>query len=149
MRGFTLLEVLMALVIFALAATVLAGAYLNVINSYSILARGNQLDSDLAYARSLVVLEPDIKKLENGGEFDTTDNRHAKWSVDVQPTTTADLFTVAFTCEFTGTSGGESQKNVETFMLLRPTWSIDPAARGQLRLDTKNRILELQAKKTP
>jgi len=149
MRGFTLLEVLMALVIFALAATVLAGAYLNVINSYSILARGNQLDSDLAYARSLVVLEPDIKKLENGGEFDTTDNRHAKWSVDVQPTTTADLFTVTFTCEFTGTSGGESQKNVETFMLLRPTWSIDPAARGQLRLDTKNRILELQAKKTP
>ena len=138
----------MALLIFALAATVLAGAYLNVINSYSIVAQGNQSDSDFAFARSLVVLEPDIKKLENGGEFDTADNRHARWSVDIQPTTTADLFTVVFSCEFTGLSGGEPQKNSETFMLLRPTWSIDPAARSQLRQDTKNRILELQGQKT-
>jgi len=147
--GFTLIEVLMALVIFAMAATVLAAAYLNVINSYAIVARGNQLDADLAYARSLVVLEPDITKLQNGGEFDTADNRHGKWSVDIQPTTTADLFTVNFTCELADNNGGDPQKTAETFMLLRPTWSIDPAAKAQLRNDAHNRILELQGKKTP
>jgi hypothetical protein len=31
-------------------------------------------------------------------------------------------------------------------MLLRPTWSIDPAARSQLRQDAKNRIAEIQGK---
>jgi general secretion pathway protein I len=146
--GFTLLEVLMALVIFALAATVLAGAYLNVLNSYDIVARGNAGDADLAYARSVVLTEPDIEKLQKGGEFDTTDNRHVRWSVEINPTTTADLFTVNFTCELTDSSTGDPRKITETFTLLRPTWSIDPAARGQLRLDAKNRILELQGKKS-
>jgi len=147
--AFTLLEVLMALVIFALAATMLAGAYLNVLNSYDIVARGNALDSDLAYARAIVLTEPDVKKLEKGGEFDTADNRHAKWSVEITPTTTADLFSVIFTCELADTSGGEARKITETFTVFRPTWSIDPAVRGQLKLDAKNRILELQGKKTP
>ena len=148
LTGFTLIEVLVALVIFALAAIVLGSSYLNVLNSYDIVARGNQLDSDLAYARSIILTEPDVTKLQKGGEFDTADNRHVKWTADIQPTTTADLFTVTFTCELASTSGGDPQKAVETFTVLRPTWSIDPAARGQLRSDAHNRILELQGKKT-
>ena len=128
----------------------LAGAYLNVRTSYDIVAKGNAIDSDLAYARSIVLMEPDLKKLEKGGEFDTADSRHARWSVEVVPTTTADLFTVNFTCELadTTTAGGEPRKITETFTVLRPTWSIDPAERGKLKADAKNRILELQGKKT-
>ncbi len=144
--AFTLIEVLVALAIFAMAAIMLGASYLNVLNSYDIVARLNQLDADIAYARSIVVLEPDITKLQNGGEFDTADQRHVKWTADIQPTATADLFTVNFTCEVTSTAGGEPQKVTETFMLLRPTWSVDPAARGQLRTDAHNRILELQGK---
>ena len=137
----------MALVIFALAATILAGAYINVLNSYDVVARGNAVDADLAHARSIILTEPDVTKLEKGGEFDTADNRHVRWNVEIAPTTTADLFTVNFTCELADTFGGEARKVAETFTLLRPTWSIDPAARGKLRLDAKNRILELQGKK--
>ena len=65
--GFTLLEVLVALSIFALAAVVLGSAYLNVLNSYETLSRGLQVSEDFAYARQLVLREPDRLKLEEGG----------------------------------------------------------------------------------
>ncbi len=142
--GFSLVEVLVAMTIFALAAIILGSSYVNVLNSYAVASRTAASSEDLAYARSLVLTEPDITKLDQGGEFDTASGRHAKWSVEITPTTTADLFTVAFTCEFTAANSGDPEKISETFMLLRPTWSIDPAARSQLRQDAKTRILEMQ-----
>src|SRR5438876_635996 len=68
--AFTLLEVLVALAIFALAAIVLGSAYLNIINSYDIVSRTAVTSEDVAYARQIVLAEPDRKKLEDGGEFD-------------------------------------------------------------------------------
>jgi general secretion pathway protein I len=147
--AFTLLEILIALAIFAFAAVVIASAYLNVLLSYDIAARSNALDADLAYARSIVLAEPDVEKLEKGGEFDTADNRHVKWGVEIVPTSLADVFTVNFSCELAESFGGDTKKHTETFTVLRPTWSIDPAARGQLRLETRNRILEIQGKQAP
>jgi general secretion pathway protein I len=146
--GFTLIEVLMALVIFAFCATILAATYLNVLNSYDIVARGNAVDTDLAYARSIVLAEPDITKLEKGGEFNTADSRQVRWSVEIVPTSVADLFTVNFTCELADSGAAETRKITENFTVLRPTWSIDPSARSKLKQDAKNRILEHQAKKS-
>ena len=145
-RGFTLIEVLVALTIFALCAIVLGGAYMNILVSYATVSRGEQINEDVAYARSLVLTEADRTKLEQGGEFDTAGGRHVRWSVDIASTTTADLFTVTFTCEIPDPDQSESQKRVQTFTLLRPTWSIDPAERTKLRQDAKTRIYELQGK---
>ena len=145
-RAFSLVEVLVALAIFALGAIILGASYVNVINSYALATRTVQAGEDLAFARSLILTQPDITKLQDGGDFDTASGGHAKWSVDIEPTITADLFTVTFTCELTSTNAGDPQKTVQTFMLLRPTWSIDPAARSQLRQDARNRINELQGK---
>jgi general secretion pathway protein I len=146
-HAFTLLEVLMALVIFALAAVVLGSAYVNVLNSYDIAARGTVVDVDFAYARQIVTTEPDRTKLEQGGEFDTSGGRHARWSVEITATTMPDLFNVAFTCELSDPSRPEPQKVTESFVLLRPTWSIDPAEQGKLKEDVKARIMEIQGKK--
>ena len=145
-RAFSLVEVLVALTIFALGAIMLGSSYVNVINSYALATRTVQASEDLAYARSLILTQPDITKLQDGGEFDSASGSHAKWTADIEPTTTADLFTVTFTCELTSPNAGDPQKTVQTFMLLRPTWSIDPAARSQLRQDARNRINELQGK---
>lgn len=147
-RGFTLIEVLVALTIFALSAIVLVGAYVNVLLSYQIASRTERASEDMAFARSLVLTEPDRTKLEQGGEFDTAGGRRARWSVDIASTTTADLFTVTFTCEIDDPTQTEPLKKVQTFMLLRPTWSIDPAERSKLRQDAKDRISQLQNKKT-
>lgn len=146
--AFTLIEVLVALTIFALSAIILGGAYMNVQVSYAAVARGEQVSEDVAFARSLVLTEPDRTKLEQGGEFDTASGRHTKWSVDIASTTTADVFTVTFTCEVSDPAQAEPQKQVQTFTVLRPTWSIDTAERSQLRQDAKNRIYKIQGKQT-
>ena len=143
-----MIEVLVALTIFALSAIILGGAYMNVLVSYAAVTRGEQISEDVAYARSIILTEADRTKLEQGGEFDTAAGRHAKWSVDIASTTTADLFTVTFTCEINDPAQGEARQQVQTFTVLRPTWSIDAAERTQLRQDAKNRIYQLQGKQT-
>jgi general secretion pathway protein I len=143
--AFTLVEVLMALMIFTLAAVVLGSAYVNVLNSYEVVSRGMTANDDFAFARQIVLTEPDRQKVEDGGEFQTTDGRIARWSVDIASTTIADLFNVAFSCELFEPGQSRPEKRSETFMLLRPTWSTDPAERGELKEKVKTRIMELQA----
>jgi prepilin-type N-terminal cleavage/methylation domain-containing protein len=144
--GFTLIEVLVALCIFAMVVVVLGSAYLNVLNSYEVVARGTQVNEDFAFARQQVLNEPDRKKVEQGGEFDTAGGRHARWSVEIESTPVADVYKVAFTCEISDPARPEGDKQTQTFMLLRPTWVLDPAERSKLKEDAKTRILELQGK---
>jgi prepilin-type N-terminal cleavage/methylation domain-containing protein len=146
--AFSLVEVLVALTIFALSAVILGSAYVNVLNAYAVAGRFAQTNEDVVFARSLVMTQPDITKLQDGGEFEGSGGRRVKWSAEITPTTTADLFTVVFTCEVAEATGTQADKTVQTFMLLRPTWSIDPAARSQLRQDAKARIYEIQGKST-
>jgi general secretion pathway protein I len=146
-RGFTLLEVLVALAIFALAAIVLGSAYVNILTSYDVLTRNSSVSEDVAFARQLVLSEPDRTKLEKGGEFDGVGGRRVHWMVEILSTTTADLFTVNFTCEIDEPGKTTPDKTAQTFMLLRPTWSIDQAERDKLRQDSRARIQELQAKR--
>jgi len=145
--AFTLVEVLIALAVFAMAAVVLGSAYLNILNSYTAAARGARLNEDFAFARQLVITEPDRTKLEQGGEFDNAQGRRVRWSVDIASTNEADLFNVAFTCEVQDPSTPEPQKLTQNFMLLRPTWVTDQAERGKLKEEAKQRILEIQGKK--
>jgi general secretion pathway protein I len=146
-RGFTLLEVLVALVVFALCAIVLGGAYVNVLNAYDFVQRGGQRDEDLRFARAQLLAEPDRKKAEEGGNFDLPGGRHIRWHSAIATTSTADLFLVTFACELAEPGTGAPQNVTETFMLLRPTWA-DPTENGKLRQDARDRIAEMRAKKT-
>ena len=136
----------MALLIFALAAAVLGAAYVNVLNTYDVAARGTVVNEDFAFARQRVLTEPDRKKVEEGGEFDTVGGRHAHWTAEIASTGMPDLFEVNFFCEITDPQVREPEKSTEKFLLLRPTWGDDPAEQGKLREDVKNRILEIQGK---
>jgi general secretion pathway protein I len=144
--AFTLMEVLVALLIFALTAVVLGSAYVNVLHSYQVVARANQANEDLAFARAQLLAEPDRKAVELGDEFESTNNRRVKWTGTVATTSINDLFTVTFVCEITDPARIEPEITTQTFTVLRPTWS-DPAERGQLLIDIKARIAELQGKK--
>jgi general secretion pathway protein I len=136
----------MAMALFAMAAVMLASAYLNVLNSYETAGRAAQLNEDFAFARQLVLNEPDRKKVEEGGEFTTAAGNRAKWSVEIASTNVADVFRVAFTCEINDPARPEPDRVTQGFLVLRPTWVIDAAERGKLKEDTKTRILELQGK---
>jgi general secretion pathway protein I len=143
-RGFTIIEVLVALAIFALTAVVLGSAYLNVLNSYELARRANVNDGEVYFARSQLLSQPDLQTAQNGAEFDDGDS-HVKWTAEVEPTSTTDLFTVTFTCTVTEAAAPAPRAVTETFMLVRPTWS-DPTARSTLRQDAASRIALLQGK---
>jgi general secretion pathway protein I len=143
-RGFTLIEVLAALLIFSLTAVVLGGAYLNVLNSYEAAQRSNANEDAVYFARSQLLKQSDLTQAGAGAEFDDGD-RHVKWTAEIEPANTTDLFTVTFTCVVSQSSAGQPRTTVETFMLLRPTWS-DPAAQSTLRANAATRIAQVQGK---
>jgi len=141
--AFTLLEVLVALAIFALAAVVLGATYVNALNAYEAATRRNQYDEDLRFVRAAVLTQSDRDKVEEGGQLDLGNNRRATWQADVAPTGTVDLFAVTWTCTIADPAKPQPYKITQTFMLLRPTWS-DPVERSQLLADAKDRIAKIQ-----
>lgn len=143
-RAFSLVEVLAALLIFALTAVVLGGAYLNVLNSYEVAQRSNVNDNDVTFARSQLLTQSDLPTAQAGAEFDDG-NRHVKWTAEIDPADTTDLFTVTFTVVLTDPGTAPVKTVVENFMLLRPTWS-DPTARTTLRQAAASRIAVVQGK---
>lgn len=143
LRSFTLLEVLVALAIFAMAAVVLGATYVNALNAYEAVSRRNEYDADLQFVRAALLMEPDRDKVEEGADLDLGGGRRAHWHADIAPNDTADLFTVVWTCEINDPSRHEPFRTTQTFQLLRPTWS-DPVERTKLLDLAKQRILELQ-----
>ena len=141
--GFTLLEVLVALAIFAMAAVVLGATYVNALNAYEAVGRRNEYDADLQFVRAALLTEPDRDKAEEGGDLDLGGGKRAHWQADVAPTDSVDLFTVTWSCEINDPARQKPYHATQTILLLRPTWS-DPVERTKLLDVVKQRILELQ-----
>ena len=142
--AFTLIEVLVALSIFAMAAVVLGASYVNVLLSYETAASSTQGDEEVKFARAQLLAIADPKKIEEGGDFDSTGGRRVHWSAQIEPTETADLFLVHFLCEINDPATPDAPRIEQDFRVLRPTWS-DPAERDKLRQEARQRIQELNA----
>ena len=141
--AFTLLEVLVALAIFAMAAVVLGTAYVNVLNGYQVARRATESDPEVQFARAQLLAQADVELARRGGDFAAADGRTVRWTATIEPTTQADLFAVTFECEIAGQSTTNAQKIREVFRLLRPTWSV-ATDRATLRAASRDRILKLQ-----
>lgn len=140
-RAFTIIEVLAALAIFAMAAIVLGAAYVNVLNGYAHAERATKVDADLRFAREILFRQADLEKVEEGDEFETADGRRVIWKAVVEPTLVADLFEVEFEVELIGGQTGEGEVFTERFRLLRPTWSEDND-RDQLRQEARDNLTQ-------
>jgi general secretion pathway protein I len=140
-----LLEVLVALAIFALAAVVLGATYVNALNAYEMAARYNEYTEDLRFVRAALLTEPDRDKAAAGGDLDLGDNKRAHWQAEIAPTNTVDLFSVSWTCEITDPARRVPYRATQTLLLLRPTWS-DPVERSKGLEQAKERILQIQGK---
>lgn len=143
-RGFTLLEVMIALVIFATAAVVLGATYVNILNAYRVVNRGETRNEEVRFARSLLLAETDRTKAEEGGTFEGAAGGQVSWKSEIEQSSTADVFKVTFTCEVVEPNATTPARPVtETFMLLRPTWS-EGLDITKLRQEAKDRIVELR-----
>ena len=149
--GFTVIELVVALVIFAGMSVALTASYINILDAYQIVQSRPQRDLDLRFARNALLAEPDFETAQKGDQFDGASGRHVTWSAVIEPTTTADLFTVTFTCELgPGSDPKDMEQTVtEVFRVLRPTWSqTAPQSAGTdrntLRTEARDRILQDQ-----
>lgn len=144
-KGFTVLEVIVALAVFICSAVFLGSTYLNILTGYAQIETEGDYKTDVKFARAALLSEPDLETVEKGGDFESVGNRRVKWKATVEPTDTTDLFTVNFECEITAAELKEPMRVTESFRLLRPTWS-KPEDRDKLRAEARKRIQELQMK---
>ena len=139
LRAFTLIEVLVSLAIFALAAVVLAAAYLNVIGGYQSVARRQHGDEEWKLVRSVVLTESDRKKVEDGGRLQLADSSYVHWTAKIEGTAVADLFAVTIRSEPEITTAKDGLKREQKLLLLRPRWS-EPAEHDRLRAESQDRF---------
>ena len=137
-RAFTIIEVLVAMAVFAMAVIVLAGGYINTLESYDMAKRIMTSDHDLQFVRSQVMAMTDsTSNLQ--GSYTSPDGADVSWNIE-QPEPNPivpDLFTVTYT--YTIEVDGKSTTSSESFMIDRPTWS-DPAAQSALRTTSSTSI---------
>ena len=142
-RGFTVIEVLIAMAIFFGAVVVLASAYLDILNGYAKVENDGDYKNDVKFARAMLMAEPELETVEKGAEFETAKGHRVSWKATIEGTNTADLFAVNFECEINGSDLEKTLHITEKFRLLRPTWS-KAEDRDKLRAEARTRILQLQ-----
>ncbi len=137
--GFTLIELIVALAVFALSGAVLTTAYLNMLETRHAVERMAPNAPDLHLVRMALGGEPVLDKVTAWNELDLPQGRHARWRARVTATDIADLFDVALEIQLTDQKGSVLADQVEQLRLLRPTWS-DPREREALRTAARNRL---------
>ncbi|MFP4283489.1 MAG: type II secretion system protein [Opitutales bacterium] len=140
-RGFTLLEVLVALAIFAVSAVVISEAFFNTLRALDQREQDVAGLDDLRFVRSQILLEPDLDTFEDGGDIETLDGGTARWEAEVEPTRVPHLFAVFLNIEFAGGETVERWTHRETLRVLRPTWS-ELGEAEDLLLDLQDEITD-------
>jgi general secretion pathway protein I len=143
-RAFTLVEVLVSLAIFALAAVVLAGAYVNVLVNFHNMQRSTGERAHVALVRASLLAEADRKRVEEGGEMPLPEGGRVHWQARVEETTVADLFRVNLEIEISPTGPAPIRRESQAFLLLRPGWS-EPEKRERLRAASRERLAKLRS----
>jgi len=134
LHAFTLIEVLVALAILAVAAVVLGAAYANTLGAHAAIAQRASGGSAMDFLRDQVLNEPEREKVEKGGDLSLPDDRRLRWEAKVEEAAVPDLFKVTLTTHTSGGTLKADEESTETLMVLRPTWS-DAQRREQLRSD--------------
>lgn len=143
-KAFSLVEVLIALALFAIASNVISSAFINALLSRE---RNNEIlyrDLAIQTARKQVLLQTNLQDAEDGGKVETLELGEVDWYAEITPTEIVDLFEVHLYVEFFDLEDTRLSDFDETLFLLRPTWS-ESDERSKLLAEKKEALLDLRS----
>lgn len=151
-QGFTLAELLVALALFGFIAVTMGQAIMNNLRALEHLNRDSPMEGQLARIRHRIMELQVLEELEEGGEIELPatesldeDDTGApseplvvRWTAEVLPTSTLDLFAVDVELDFQGTDLPGAHEML--LFLYRPNWT-EPEDREKLA-EAKSLLLE-------
>ncbi len=121
-RAFSLAELIIAMALFALAATVLSQSILNALTALNQVQYGESSLRDFVYARQKILSIEDRDILTEGGEFVAPSGNKLDWKAEISATDVLDLHQLDVTIERRSEAGPEVPF-VGKYYVLRPRWS--------------------------
>ena len=139
--AFSLIEVVIAVALFASAAVVLSSAFVNALLAREHGVRDNIFANDVSAVRMQLLLESNLEDAEEGGTIKTLNSGEAEWQAVIEPMEVIDLFRVELQVEFPEAPEGIPSAYYETLYLLRPTWSLSDE-RSELLEDKRQALYD-------
>lgn len=139
-KGFTLIEVTVALAIFALASVALTQSFLSGMFSLERFEFAKSNEDSVMFVYSQVLEVKERRDLEEGGVIKTIESGEATWSAKVQKTSLLGLYKVDVKVVFDDEKLFKKPKTYnEEFYLYKPEWA-EPGERDEiLRFKDKER----------
>lgn len=138
-HGFSFIEVVIAVALFAAASVVLTSAFVNALLAREHGQNNSLRTDDIQAVRLQLLLEANRDNAEDGGDLETLHSGLATWRCSIEESQIVDLFKVLFEIKFSDPVEGTDKNYQESLYLLRPTWS-ESDERSDL-LATKRRDL--------
>ena len=141
LKGFSLIEVLIALALFAICSNLIASAFINALLARERNPSSTYQDIAISTVRKQLLLEKNLEDAEEGGTLTLLEKGEASWTAEILSTDIIDLFECRLDIEFLESDNPNQAIYSETLYLLRPTWSKSDE-RSSLLQEKKDALLD-------
>ena len=144
-----LIEVLIALAVFGMAAVFLVDGISVASRTMRLMKDTREMEQDLLWARSQIFKEHRYEEIEDGGEVKALTIGEITWETEIKMTEVVDLYSVVLTMEYEGNDeiGIEPGERISKMFLLRPGWANESdfaTERSRLLEDKRDKIREMK-----
>ena len=147
--GFMLIEVLIALALFGMAAVFLVDGISVASRTMRLMKDTREMEQDLLWARNQIFKEHRYEEIKDGGEIKALTIGEITWETEIEMTEVVDLYSVVLTMEYEGNDeiGIEPGERISKMFLLRPGWANESdfaTERSRLMEDKRDKIREMK-----
>ncbi len=141
--AFTLIEVLVALALFAAVSALIAQTCTNLLQSRWVLSASQRGDHAFEqWAINEILTTESRDDLESGGSLNLPDQRSVAWNAQISPVEMLDTFNVALQLEWRDSQNFVSRSNRVQVHVYRPGW-MTPQEREGIMRERENKWQEL------